>query len=185
MTRKRSRLVSIKPRLRNLCINKLILGRVVPDFSDNSSYDIFVSMRVLCWSFLPMVRANFNNVWPSCFLDKNRLPFYPEPRASNESKLIIFSAFYCTGLFAASGSSSGLLSVRLPGGPVWTFSVLPETASASIARFLLPRICPSHVSNNVTNFLAFHSIRTAYRPIRIKTPATIASRASIVPMAGI
>ena len=50
MTRKRSRLVSINPRLRNLCINKLILGRVVPTISDNSSCDIFSSMRVLCWS---------------------------------------------------------------------------------------------------------------------------------------
>jgi hypothetical protein len=62
---------------------------------------------------------------------------------------------------------------------------LPETASASIACFRPPRICPSHnVSNNVPNFLAFHSNRTAYRPTRIKTPAAIASRASIGPMAG-
>jgi hypothetical protein len=74
-------------------------------------------------SFLPMLRANCNNVWPSRFLDESGLPFHPEARAFNSENQSFFSAFHPTGLFAASRSSSGLLSVRLPGRPVWTFSV--------------------------------------------------------------
>jgi len=54
MMRKCSLMVSISPRLRNRWINKLILARVVPTISDNSSCVIFSLMRVLCWSFLPM-----------------------------------------------------------------------------------------------------------------------------------
>ena len=52
MTRKRSRLVSIKPRLRKRCINRLIRGRVVPTISDSSSCEIFSSMRVSLLVFL-------------------------------------------------------------------------------------------------------------------------------------
>jgi hypothetical protein len=47
MMRKRSLLVSISPRLWKRCINKLIRGRVVPTISDNSSWEIFSSMRML------------------------------------------------------------------------------------------------------------------------------------------
>jgi hypothetical protein len=100
--------------------------------------------RMLRGSFLPMVRANCNNVWPSRFLDESGSPFYPEARTFNERKLIIFSAFHRTSLVAASGSSSELLSVRLAGRPVWTFSLCQKlhrrASRASCCREYIPVI---------------------------------------------
>ena len=45
-------------------MNKLIRGRVVPTISDSSSCDIRSSIRLLFGSFLHMVRASHNSVWP-------------------------------------------------------------------------------------------------------------------------
>jgi hypothetical protein len=58
---------------RNRCINRLIHGRVVPTISDNSSCEIFSSMRMLRGSFLPSVRAS---VYASHSGDFNPKPIF-------------------------------------------------------------------------------------------------------------
>src|SRR5215472_2631471 len=61
---KPSLFVSISQRLWKRCINKLILGRVVPTISESSSWEILSSIRMLRGSFLPRVRASCSSVLP-------------------------------------------------------------------------------------------------------------------------